>query len=60
MKKLVALILCAALFLSLTAVSGLAEGTPWLERAHEQEKKLDLPKGEDELFAELYEQQTKS
>ena len=28
MKKLVALILCAALFLSLTAVSGMAEGTP--------------------------------
>ncbi len=39
---------------------GLAEGTPWLERADRQEKKISLPKGEDELFAELYEQKTKS
>ena len=38
---------------------GLEEGTPWLERADRQEKKISLPKGEDELFRELYEKKTR-
>ena len=32
--------------------------TPWVDRAEEAEKKIILPKGEDELFAELYAQET--
>ena len=36
--------------------SNRVENIPWLDRANRAEKKLNLPKGEDELFAELYEQ----
>ena len=36
--------------------AGRVENIPWLDRANQAEKKLSLPKGEDELFAELYEQ----
>ena len=36
--------------------SNRVENIPWLDRANQAEKKLNLPKGEDELFAELYEQ----
>ena len=36
--------------------SNRVENIPWLDRANQAEKKLTLPKGEDELFAELYEQ----
>ena len=36
------------------------EGIPWLGDALEAEKKIDLPKGETELFTELYEQKVKS
>ena len=32
------------------------ESIPWVDRAAEAERKLSMPKGEDELFAELYEQ----
>ena len=36
--------------------SGRAEGIPWVEEAEKkEEKKIILPKGEEELFAELYE-----
>ena len=33
------------------------EGTPWLQQAYEAEEKIALPKGEEEMFRELYEQQ---
>ena len=36
--------------------AGRVENIPWLERADEKEKKLSMPKSEDELFSELYEQ----
>lgn len=36
--------------------AGRAENIPWLERADAAEKRLSMPKSEDELFAELYEQ----
>lgn len=36
--------------------AGRVENVPWVERADSAEKKLSMPKGEDELFAELYEQ----
>ena len=35
--------------------AGLAEGSPWLESADRHERRISLPKGEDELFTELYE-----
>ena len=40
--------------------SGRVEWTPWLNDAFEAEKKINLPKGETELFTELYEQTVKS
>ena len=39
--------------------AGRVENIPWLDRAGDAERKISLPKGEDELFAELYEE-TKS
>ena len=36
------------------------EGIPWLGEAYEAEAKIDLPKGETELFQELYEQKVNS
>lgn len=36
--------------------TGRVEGTPWLGDAFAEEQKLELPKGEDEIFAELYDQ----
>lgn len=36
--------------------SGRIEGTPWLSEAFEAEEKILVPKGEEELFTELYEQ----
>ncbi len=36
------------------------EGTPWLSSAFEAKKKISLPKGETELFKELYDQQVNS
>ncbi len=35
---------------------GRIEGTPWLYDAYEAEEKIHVPKSEEELFAELYEQ----
>lgn len=39
--------------------AGRVEGNPWLREAFAAEEKLDLPKGEDELFQELYQQTVK-
>ena len=39
---------------------GRVEGNPWLEEAFAAEEKVDLPKGEDELFTELYEKTVKN
>ena len=36
--------------------AGRVESIPWVDRAGTAERKLSMPKGEDELFAELYEQ----
>ena len=36
--------------------SGRIEGTPWLSNAYEAEEKIHVPKSEEELFAELYQQ----
>ena len=36
--------------------SGRIEGTPWLHDAYEAEEKIHVPKSEEELFAELYQQ----
>ena len=38
---------------------GRVEGTPWLSEAFAAEKKISLPKGEEELFTELYKQKVK-
>ena len=35
---------------------GRIEGTPWLQEAFAAEEKIHIPKGEEERFAELYEQ----
>ena len=43
-----------------TQASGRIEGTPWLSDAEYAELKVELPKGEEELFAELYEQSKKN
>ncbi len=37
---------------------GLAESSPWMDRPERDREKLKLPKGEDELFTELYEEKT--
>ena len=39
--------------------SGRAESIPWMERAEREERKIILPKGEEELFTELYEARQK-
>ena len=38
---------------------GRVEGNPWLEEAFAAEEKIDLHKGEDELFQELYQKTVK-
>ena len=43
-----------------TQASGRIEGAPWISGEEYNARPLDLPKGEEELFAELYEQQRKS
>ena len=43
-----------------TQASGRIEGTPWLSDAEYAALRVELPKGEEELFAELYEQQKKN
>ena len=37
--------------------SGRIEGTPWLHEAYEAEEKIHVPKSEEELFTELYQQE---
>ena len=37
---------------------GRIEGTPWLSEVFEAEKKINIPKSEEELFTELYNQHT--
>ena len=37
--------------------SGRIEGPPWLSEAYEAEEKISVPKSEEELFTELYQQQ---
>ena len=39
--------------------SGRADSIPWMERAEREERKIVLPKGEEELFSELYEKKRK-
>jgi len=39
--------------------SGRLEGSPWINRATQAEEKINMPKGEEELFTELYEQKTR-
>ena len=36
--------------------SGRADSVPWMDRVDREEKKIVLPKGEEELFTELYEE----
>ena len=43
-----------------TQASGRIEGTPWLSDAEYASLRVELPKGEEELFAELYEQKKKN
>ena len=43
-----------------TQASGRIEGTPWISDAEYAAKRVELPKGEEELFAELYEQKKKA
>ena len=40
-----------------TQASGRIEGAPWIQDAEYAAKRVDLPKGEEEFFAELYQQQ---
>ena len=40
--------------------NGRVEGTPWLSGAAEAEAKINIPKSEEELFAELYQQKISS
>ena len=37
--------------------NGRIEGTPWLSEAFAAEEKISIPKSEEEMFAELYQQQ---
>jgi len=41
-----------------TQTAGRIEGAPWIQRAESAADRVVLPKGEEELFAELYEQHT--
>ena len=43
-----------------TQASGRIEGAPWIQDAEYAARRVDLPKGEEELFAELYQQQKKT
>ena len=42
-----------------TQASGHIEGAPWISEAEYAAHRVELPKGEEELFAELYEQKKK-
>jgi len=43
-----------------TQANGRIEGSPWISEADYAARRVDLPKGEEELFAELYEQKKKT
>ena len=43
-----------------TQAKGRAEGVPWARRAETAANKVILPKGEEELFTELYRQKMNS
>ncbi len=43
-----------------TQAKGRAEGIPWVMRADRAASKISLPKGEEELFTELYRQRMNS
>ena len=43
-----------------TQASGRIEGAPWISDEEYAARQVDLPKGEEELFAELYEQNRKN
>ena len=43
-----------------TQASGRIDGTPWLSDAEYAALRVELPKGEEELFTELYEQRKKN
>ena len=43
-----------------TQANGRIEGAPWISDTDYSPRPMDLPKGEEELFAELYEQQKKT
>jgi len=43
-----------------TQASGRIEGSPWISEAEYAARRVDLPKGEEELFAELYAQKKKT
>ena len=43
-----------------TQAKGRAEGVPWAKRAEAAANKVSLPKGEEELFTELYRQKMNS
>jgi oxygen-independent coproporphyrinogen-3 oxidase len=43
-----------------TQASGRIDGTPWLSDAEYASLRVELPKGEEELFTELYEQRKKN
>ena len=43
-----------------TQTSGRIEGTPWIQAADRAAKKISLPKGEEEMFTELYESRIKN
>ena len=38
--------------------NGRIEGTPWLSEAYAAEEKISIPKSEEEMFTELYQQRT--
>ena len=40
--------------------SGRADSVPWMDRVDREERKIVLPKGEEELFTELYEERLRS
>ena len=43
-----------------TQANGRIEGAPWISDAEYAARRVDLPKGEEELFAELYQQKKKT
>ena len=40
--------------------NGRIEGTPWLSEAYAAEEKISIPKSEEEMFTELYQQRSEN